>query len=112
MALFQLGYWGLTFPLASLTLSTQLIGQELDSFGFKVRGERERARLLLLSYVSDVFFSLGDIDNFHLYHGHSMGKSCTACQLVHHLPRAPNHITALPSLRPPLPVRPDERAYT
>lgn len=51
MALFQLGYWGLTFPLASLTLSTQLIGQELDSFGFKVRGERERESALTLAFV-------------------------------------------------------------
>ncbi|KAG9023376.1 Plasma membrane sulfite pump involved in sulfite metabolism, partial [Tulasnella sp. JGI-2019a] len=35
---FNMGWWGFTFPLASLTLSTLLIGSELDSKGFQVLG--------------------------------------------------------------------------
>ncbi|KAG8876797.1 Plasma membrane sulfite pump involved in sulfite metabolism [Tulasnella sp. 331] len=35
---FNMGWWGFTFPLASLTLSTLLIGSELDSKGFQVVG--------------------------------------------------------------------------
>lgn len=35
---FNSGWWSFTFPLASLSLSTLLIGKELDSKGFQVTG--------------------------------------------------------------------------
>ncbi|KAL7409010.1 voltage-dependent anion channel-domain-containing protein [Mrakia frigida] len=45
---FNMGYWGFTFPLASLTLSTLLIGSELDSMGFNVVGTVFTITMILL----------------------------------------------------------------
>ncbi|CDZ98037.1 Voltage-dependent anion channel [Phaffia rhodozyma] len=51
---FNMGWWGFTFPLASLTLSTQLIGEQLDNDGFKVMGTIMTCTMILLVFAVSV----------------------------------------------------------